>query len=195
MEDDWDDILTEVGGQDQYAPSRNNNRYLREETKRKTSTDDVDDLLRELELDGSCGKTSNWDSGTKHSGRFAKNKDIPERDSDSEECAKGPTVLGGESAMVAKQASTLRKVASSSLFCVHCDFAVNRWVGKTWSSEADYMFFRNTAPDRDKMKAMLVDKSGYAAYACQCCWVSTNKIQAIRLGDKVDGREVGWVNK
>lgn len=58
------------------------------------------------------------------------------------------TVLGGEDARTGKQGSLARKIATSDLHCVQCDMAVNRWTGKAWASDADYMFFRNTAPDR-----------------------------------------------
>ena len=45
---------------------------------------------------------------------------------------------------------------------------------KRWMSDVDYMFFRNSMPNIDKLKIKLGkttdDSSDYGAYCCQCSW-------------------------
>jgi hypothetical protein len=67
--------------------------------------------------------------------------------------------------------------ACSALRCTACDFVVERFVGASWSPSADYMFFRNTVPNRAKLERMLVrggggGGAGAASYCCQCSWLS-----------------------
>lgn len=69
-------------------------------------------------------------------------------------------VLGGADADVGNNGSCLMKVATKSISCVQCDMVVNRWQGKSWKPEADYIFFRNNAPDRSKMEVMLRREEG-----------------------------------
>ena len=65
--------------------------------------------------------------------------------------------------------------ACPALRCTACDFAVQAFRGSVaWSSgaAADYLFFRNVFPDREKLGRCLQAAPGGAAYCCQCSWVS-----------------------
>ena len=104
-------------------------------------------------------------------------------------------VLGGAKAKVSRHGSIMRNTASSDLICLNCDLPVNRWVGKVWNSNSDYIFFRNNAPDREKMAIMLESKSTYAAYACQCSWISTDQVLSINIGQYIHGKKLSWTTK
>jgi hypothetical protein len=65
----------------------------------------------------------------------------------------------------------------AALSCGSCGFAVLRFRGAAWSADADYMHFRNYnghSLDLPKLTAKLVDRPGWAAYACQCAWDSAS---------------------
>jgi len=42
-------------------------------------------------------------------------------------------------------------------------------VGRKWAPSADYMFFRNNVPDREKLLPLAMSSSGE-----QCCWCLTS---------------------
>lgn len=165
----------------------------------RNDADDVDSLLRDLQLDDDDHDAQAVSRGT---GRFMKNSSQRHRelspaddDNDCDDVVSSTsvfTVLGGEDARTGKQGSLARKIATSDLHCVQCDMAVNRWTGKAWASDADYMFFRNTAPDRYKMASMLVPRKGSSAYACQCSWIAVNDFVQIRIGQRVKGKTLKW---
>lgn len=131
--------------------------------------DDVDDLLRELELDDAGGaaqakhtsknKNKHEPAASSKSAFAAPSRETKDAeawddwddDSAGEEqhvAGSKAAVLGGEAASLSRNGSLAMRVASSRLRCVKCDFEVERWPGCAWKADADYMFFRNAAPDR-----------------------------------------------
>lgn len=89
------------------------------------------------------------------------------------------TVLGGSSFQLGKYSAIsnwysniLYRINSicDNLRCSSCDFKVNRYIDKNWTSSVNYLFFRNNFPDYDKLKCNLRPCKGGAAYACQCSW-------------------------
>lgn len=74
----------------------------------------------------------------------------------------------------------------SNLRCNECDFTVVQFPGKKWDSTADYMFFRENTPNEAKLRAKMEVVSGFAAYACQCKWLSINSLT------RVDQCRVKW---
>lgn len=56
--------------------------------------------------------------------------------------------------------------------CTGCDFQVMRCDDYVWSADVDYLFFRNSHPDYEKLRRKLVRQSGCSAYCCQCSWKS-----------------------
>ena len=76
----------------------------------------------------------------------------------------GSSSGGGSSGSGQRNATGMR--------CTKCDFKVLRFLDSAWSSDADYMFFRNFMPNVAKLEAKLVPSDGSCAYACQCSWSS-----------------------
>lgn len=221
MFDDFDDLLNDEDFECQQSESKQQCSRRRETNRKpqvtrkvitRESFEDtsVDDLLDELDLGSpktsfatskskkTFGTPSARSTNTKSSGfstRLGASLDDSESDDDGGMISSHkPTVLGGEAAKTARLGSVTRRVASEKIRCLHCDFAVQRWPGYQWSDEADYMFFRNTAPDRDRMSIMLEKRNGFAAYACQCSWVAVDGIKSIRFGDVVQGKGLKWAS-
>lgn len=59
-----------------------------------------------------------------------------------------------------------------NLRCMKCDFLVIHFENAKWSDAADYLFFRNFHPNRDKLKSRLLLKLNHLASCCQCTWRS-----------------------
>jgi len=59
-----------------------------------------------------------------------------------------------------------------NLRCMKCDFLVIHFENARWSDAADYLFFRNFHPNRDKLKSRLLLKLNHLASCCQCTWRS-----------------------
>jgi len=57
--------------------------------------------------------------------------------------------------------------------CLGCDFQVMRIDGYVWTGDVEYLFFRNSYPDFEKLRKRLQKYPGAAAYCCQCSWKST----------------------
>ncbi|KAE8875861.1 hypothetical protein PF010_g9233 [Phytophthora fragariae] len=74
----------------------------------------------------------------------------------------------------------------SSLRCNECDFTVVQFPGKKWDASADYMFFRENVPNEVKLRAKMEIAPEFAAYACQCKWLS------ISSQTRVDHCQVKW---
>jgi hypothetical protein len=70
----------------------------------------------------------------------------------------------------ASSAACPRARSRGSLRCSKCDFRVLRFEDQKWSSQVDYMFFRNYMPNVAKLQAQLLPQDGVAAHACQCSW-------------------------
>jgi hypothetical protein len=156
--------------------------------------DDLDDLLAELNL-GDAAPARPMARKAPAAAISIRPTSLAGEAEDDDECVSGAriTTLGGDGVRVGRTGSLSFKVASERVRCLHCDFIVERWSGQRWCDEADYMFFRNAAPSRERMAAKLEPNRGFAAYACQCSWVSVKDLVAIRLGDTVDGKALKWV--
>lgn len=48
----------------------------------------------------------------------------------------------------------------ANMLCTSCDFSVLRFEDAAWSEEADYMFFRNQMPARERLKVEILAKKG-----------------------------------
>ncbi|KAK8787629.1 hypothetical protein V5799_022596 [Amblyomma americanum] len=55
------------------------------------------------------------------------------------------------------------KRACSHIHCCRCDFQVAIFEDFAWDQSTDYLFFRNSAPDLNKLRSKLVWKLGRAA--------------------------------
>jgi len=64
--------------------------------------------------------------------------------------------------------------SETNLRCARCDFKVLRFMDQRWDDSADYMFFRNFMPDRQKLQQKLTASEGEVAFACQCSWASVS---------------------
>lgn len=83
------------------------------------------------------------------------------------------TLHGGPRAVRGvKESSFARNVCCSNLLCVKCNFSVLTFVDAAWDNSVDYMFFRNSSCKADRLSTKLVSSENYAAYACQCSWVT-----------------------
>lgn len=64
---------------------------------------------------------------------------------------------------------------SNNSFCVRCrkcDFEVISFTNQSWTGSADYLFFRNFFPKREKLNERLENEEGKVALACQCSWAT-----------------------
>eukprot|EP00941_MAST-03F_sp_MAST-3F-sp1_P002396 g2396.t1 len=99
--------------------------------------------------------------------------------------------------------SELELQDSMRLLCTKCDFKVIRFPSCRWSTDANYLFFRNYSPDKRKLSELLVPDRKYAAYACQCTWQSVKDLKPIQCGGTTAmphggtggdrGNDVKWV--
>mmetsp|Transcript_2218 Transcript_2218/g.4212 ORF Transcript_2218/g.4212 Transcript_2218/m.4212 type:complete len:204 (-) Transcript_2218:228-839(-) len=152
----------------------------------------VDDLLRELEL-GEDEPRGFASTNAKTSRKVIENENRWSSEEKDEPLVCNTAVLGGEAARLGRRGSAAMKVASETVRCVKCDFAVERWTGMQWKDDTDYMFFRNNMPDRRKVATKLFPQKGKASYACQCTWLSVEDVISVRLGEKVNGTQVNWI--
>ncbi|KAI1885504.1 hypothetical protein AGOR_G00204370 [Albula goreensis] len=98
-----------------------------------------------------------------------------------------PTFLGGSSIPSGVGTSTSQR-ACNQLRCTSCDFRVMSFDDHEWDPSCDYLFFRNTMPDRQKLQAKLRRKRSARAYTCQCTWRSV-----VHLTDLRDHPQLKWV--
>uniref|UniRef100_A0A8D3DMY8 Cilia- and flagella-associated protein 418 n=1 Tax=Scophthalmus maximus TaxID=52904 RepID=A0A8D3DMY8_SCOMX len=85
-----------------------------------------------------------------------------------------PVFVGGSSVINGVGTATSKSRCCDQLRCVSCDFRVLMFDDCAWDSSCDYLFLRNNAPDRQKLRAKLKTRRGSRAYACQCCWFSSS---------------------
>jgi len=65
------------------------------------------------------------------------------------------------------------KTYCDTLHCLKCDNKVIKFPDKQWVEDScDYLFFRNSYPNPDRLQRSWVDKTTCHAYCCQCNWVS-----------------------
>uniref|UniRef100_G3MNW2 Cilia- and flagella-associated protein 418 n=1 Tax=Amblyomma maculatum TaxID=34609 RepID=G3MNW2_AMBMU len=72
------------------------------------------------------------------------------------------------------------KRACSHVHCCRCDFQVAIFEDFAWDQSADYLFFRNSTPDMNKLRSKLVWKLGWRAYCCQCQWRSVAALSSVQ---------------
>jgi len=65
------------------------------------------------------------------------------------------------------------EAGESGYRCSKCDFKVLSFNDSSWDGTADYLFFRNHMPNRQKLAARLLPAEGKSALACQCSWANT----------------------
>lgn len=58
--------------------------------------------------------------------------------------------------------------------CTSCDFQVLCIENVVWTSDVEYMFFRNNYPTVSKLQKKLQPQFGCRAYCCQCSWKSAH---------------------
>jgi Retinal Maintenance len=100
----------------------------------------------------------------------------------------GALCLAGSALRGGCAVSSISQCACDKLRCTACDFPVLSFEGAEWDSSADYMFFRNNMPSREKLSVMLLRRPAARAYACQCSWRSA--VEVVRLGP---ASELRWV--
>eukprot|EP00744_Colponema_vietnamica_P014836 GILI01020773.1.p1 GENE.GILI01020773.1~~GILI01020773.1.p1 ORF type:complete len:224 (+),score=17.05 GILI01020773.1:50-721(+) len=151
------------------------------------SPDHIDDLLDELNdalaLDPSPSSRSSFTSSSFSPATSLHTLSLPSSSSLSSSlspCPPSPAgvrtkcmppAIGGMS--VSKGlTSGVRQRSCDRLRCTSCDFKVLCFENVQWSSEVEYMFFRNVFPDVNKLEKQLKSSEGYRAFACQCSWRS-----------------------
>ncbi|XP_065913362.1 cilia- and flagella-associated protein 418-like [Dysidea avara] len=86
-----------------------------------------------------------------------------------------PCFLGGSIHARGLSTSSEQR-ACDQLLCTQCDFKVVSFDDYQWSSDCDYLFFRNNAPDFARLRVKLNKMKGSRAYACQCSWKSIREL-------------------
>ena len=119
---------------------------------------DVDDLLSQLRSVDDSVSLSSCMADREGSGPA----------SESAPSSIGSVVRGRRLELRADRAPAFR------LHCLSCDMLVLRIPDHTWSAGADYMHFRENHPNQAKLASgnMMLPLSGWAAYCCQCSWIS-----------------------
>ncbi|KAF0032055.1 hypothetical protein F2P81_016610 [Scophthalmus maximus] len=120
-----------------------------------SDTEDIDAFLEEL-LEGDGGEASSRESERLPKGPRVELK--PSSQPGGRKCC--PVFVGGSSVINGVGTATSKRV----LMFDDC----------AWDSSCDYLFLRNNAPDRQKLRAKLKTRRGSRAYACQCCWFSSS---------------------
>ena len=62
-----------------------------------------------------------------------------------------------------------------ALRCTACDLRVLTFEDGAWGEQAEYLFFRNSHPHGEKLRAALERRPGARAYCCQCRWETVEK--------------------
>lgn len=76
--------------------------------------------------------------------------------------------------------------------CTGCDFQILSIQDHVWTSDVDYMFFRNNYPTLQKLQKKLESSRRSCAYCCQCSWRSADS--AVDLADVAEGLRWRRVN-
>ncbi|XP_063716577.1 cilia- and flagella-associated protein 418-like [Symsagittifera roscoffensis] len=85
--------------------------------------------------------------------------------------------LGGVST---EEEKTAKMGGCVRLHCVKCDNRVVSFAHKEWVEDScDYLFFRNSYPDQQRLQKAWRQKKGWGAYCCQCNWISVNSLTLV----------------
>lgn len=101
-------------------------------------------------------------------------------------------VISGSSSLRGAKSSAFSKCVCDSLRCIQCNFEVLWFNRARWLSGVDYMFFRNSVPNEDKLRAKLSFDAinfEYCAYCCQCSWTDIKDELVVGLGSS----QLQWV--
>ena len=84
-----------------------------------------------------------------------------------------PLFIGGKALKDGLTQSSMEPRSCDVLRCRDCDKRVIRYSNDCkWGEQVDYIFVRNYNTLPEKLQEGLVSAKGYAAYACQCKFVS-----------------------
>jgi len=78
----------------------------------------------------------------------------------------------------------------SKLRCTSCDFNCIYFKDYEWSKNVNYLFFRNYVPNIEKLSKELIPKEGYTSICCQCTWYTVNKVTPIL---SIRDKKIKWV--
>eukprot|EP00929_Paragymnodinium_shiwhaense_P024631 TRINITY_DN15095_c0_g1_i3.p1 TRINITY_DN15095_c0_g1~~TRINITY_DN15095_c0_g1_i3.p1 ORF type:complete len:197 (-),score=2.58 TRINITY_DN15095_c0_g1_i3:44-580(-) len=79
-------------------------------------------------------------------------------------------VLDADKTPVKATRDRVSKIAG--LQCLACDSGVLKVEDSVWTTDAEYMNFRNFYPNVDRLGAFLLEQAGFVAYCCKCAWRS-----------------------
>lgn len=83
--------------------------------------------------------------------------------------------VGGSQLQEGMTESSLRPASCNRLRCSKCDKKVVRFGDDVrWAPSVDYIFVRNYNTNSAKLREGTQKAAGFAAYACQCVFVSAN---------------------
>lgn len=167
MADDIDDLLDEV--ETKYCPKdrkkSKESSYTKSGARRKASDDDIDQILDDLTVEPLPTvkpiKSNGYDT----------------RPESARKCF--PIYVGG-SACSKGMATSMSQKACDKLRCTSCDFKVVSFDNFEWTTDTDYLFLRNHAPDFQKLKSNLNSKKGFRAYCCQCSFRSIKDLTELK---------------
>eukprot|EP00736_Rhodelphis_marinus_P002698 Rmarinus@m.11086 len=156
----------------------------------KSQDDDLDDLLKQL---ADSPKPRPSLSGSNSSPSLPKCSPILvkqnsaagmlQRGTTKIKCSPVPH-LGGAGDPAGRAVGTSVCVCDQ-LRCTKCDFRIQMFDGMRWQETAEYLFFRNNMPSREKLTAQLTYCDGFRAFCCQCTWRSADAAAPISPADGV----------
>ncbi|XP_063306381.1 cilia- and flagella-associated protein 418 [Pelobates fuscus] len=186
MEDDLDQLLDEVEtkycgsgasteGRNQREPSR-----CKKPVKKACAEDEnIDDLIEDI-LNVHC----NEDKKQKTKPASQQSCNISYQIGSKKCC---PVYIGGSN-ITFGIGTNISERACNHLRCTACDFNVVIFDDYAWDQSCDYLFFRNSMPELDKLQTKMIKKKVARAYACQCTWRSVKELMDIR-----QDQQLRWV--
>ncbi|XP_076109539.1 cilia- and flagella-associated protein 418-like [Mytilus galloprovincialis] len=90
-----------------------------------------------------------------------------------------PIYVGGANCSCGMGTSMSQKTCDK-MRCTSCDFKVVSFDNFEWTTDTDYLFLRNHAPDFQKLKSNLNSRKGYRAYCCQCSFRSIKELTQLK---------------
>lgn len=187
----WSTSSTTTTSSNSSSSYRDEYRTTNSTMSRIKTMDDIDDLLNMIDDESPSaavvhprpsGRPSYTASNT--SAALAFRTDEFHVSTGTKKCS--TLMLGGERAKRGVNTAFAAQTVCGNLRCNECDFTVVQFMGKTWSSSVDYMFFRENMPNEAKLRARMDSSPDSAAYACQCKWLS------IDVATRADMCRVKW---
>ncbi|VDI73790.1 Hypothetical predicted protein [Mytilus galloprovincialis] len=168
MADDIDDLLDEV--ETKYCPKdrrkgKETSSSIKSRRKASEDHDDLDQILDDLKVeplpDVKPIKSNGYDTRTET----------------ARKCY--PIYVGGANCSCGIGTSMSQKTCDK-MRCTSCDFKVVSFDNFEWTTDTDYLFLRNHAPDFQKLKSNLNSRKGYRAYCCQCSFRSIKDLAQLK---------------